>query len=144
MEDQTILTDPNNLFEHIPETKLVSTGKFKYIAINVLFKNTTPTITKTFIRGDKSCPYHADILYKFIETELSVSGLQFNSNPIMDEVEVTCPGGGRIIYEPEEKSLAIYGYSKGFGQFDHNKSVEIMKRTLDLPAEAYKVSFEGY
>ena len=142
--DSKNITNPKEIFKHIPETSLVSTGKFKYIAIEVLFKNATPPATMTFIRGDKSCPYHANILQKFIDTELSVSGLSFNGKPIMDETTTSCPGGGRIIYEPEESSLTIYGYSKGFGQYDHNKSVEIMKRSFDLPADAYKVSFEGY
>lgn len=144
MDSQKNLTDPHSIFEYIPETYLASTGKFKYIAIHVTFKNTTPKITKTFIRGDKSCPYHANILYKFINKELSKSGLMFKGMPIQDAVDVSCPGGGRIIYEPENKNLAIYGYSKGFGQFDHNESVKIMKRTLDLPNDGYKVSFEGY
>ena len=49
-----------------------------------------------------------------------------------------------MTYEPQNKSLAVYGYSMGFGQYDHNKAVEIMKMTLDLPDEGYKVSFEGY
>lgn len=144
MEAGKNLTEPKNIIDHIAETHLASVGKFKYIAIEVLFKNTTPQITQTFIRGDKSCPYHADILQKFLDTELRTSGLQFNGNDILDEVDVSCPGGGRIIYEPEETNLAIYGYSMGFGQFDHNKAVEIMKRTLKIPEEAYKISFEGY
>jgi Janus/Ocnus family (Ocnus) len=112
--------------------------------MEVLFKNTNPTTTLTFIRGDKSCEYHANILEKFIESEIKPSGLTYLGNSIFSQVQVSCPGGGRMTYEPQNKSLAVYGYSMGFGQYDHNKAVEIMKMTLDLPDDGYKVSFEGY
>lgn len=144
MEGEKNITDPFRLFDFVKETHLASTGTFKYIAIEVLFKSTKPPTCLTFIRGDKSCAYHADILNKFINMEIAPSGLKFQGKDLKDEVEISCPGGGRICYEPEKKSLAVYGYSMGFGQFDHNIAVDIMKRTLDLPDDSYKISFEGY
>jgi hypothetical protein len=99
MDSSKTLTEPHQIFDHIPETHLASTGKFKYIAIEMEFKASSET--KTFVRGDKSCPYHADILQKFIDTELRPAGLTIGGKNLMDEVNVTCPGGGRIIYEPE-------------------------------------------
>lgn len=144
MEGQINITDPFKLFDYIKETHLASTGTFKYIAIEVVFKNTKPPTSLTFIRGDKSCAYHADILKKFLDSEIRASELKFNGKDLKDEVDISCPGGGRICYEPEKQSLAIYGYSMGFGQYDHNLAVEIMQRTMDLPESGYKVSFEGY
>ena len=144
MEGQQEFTDAFSLFDFVKETHLASVGTFKYIAIEVEFNNSEPPATLTFIRGDKSCAYHADILKKFIDTEIKGSNLTFRGSKLSDEVQISCPGGGRVCYEPEKGSLSIYGYSMGFGQYDHNVAVEIMKRTLDLPESGYKISFDGY
>jgi hypothetical protein len=36
-----------------------------------------------------------------------------------DGIGASCPGGGRIEHNSEEKSIFIYGYSQSYGQPDH-------------------------
>lgn len=89
--------------ENLKEAIIDSSGKFKYIQINITDK-TDPTQSKIIVRGYKSCSYHADILDKFVDEEVISSGLS-------SKVNYECPGGGRIEHTPHEKKIFIYGYS---------------------------------
>lgn len=142
METTKDLNTPEEILNHIPQVKLDQEGRFKYILIEAEFPEENKTVE--FVRGYKSCPYHADILNKFKSEEFDVSGLTLKGKPISETAEVSCPGGGRIINETALQKLAIYGYSVGFGQADHNHVVEILKKFLPYPSENFKVSFEGY
>jgi phosphohistidine phosphatase len=57
-------------------------------------------------------------------------------------IESICPGGGRILHESDKKQILVYGYSQGFGRADHQKAVEILKKTFN----DYKITFsnDGY
>merc|ERR1712059_8769 len=67
------------------------------------------------VRGTKDAEFHPDILKK-IEPALTSGGWQF-------EVE----GGGKILHEPDKKSLKVFSKSTGFGKADHAKTTEILK-----------------
>ncbi|CAD5123395.1 unnamed protein product [Dimorphilus gyrociliatus] len=101
-------------------------GRFKYILIKV----GKGSINKLIVRGYDSCGYHADIL-DLVEPGIRALGF-----------EVDCVGGGRILHEPNKKSILVYGYSQGFGRADHAKTVEILKRQYP----AYNITYknEGY
>ena len=60
-----------------------------------------------------------------------------------DKLTITCPGGGRINHDVDSKKITIYGYSKGFGQYKHEKTREVLEKIL---APYYKIecSNEGY
>ena len=64
----------------------------------------------TLVRGYLDCDFHADILAKFRDNELS---------KYADFWQCECPGGGRIQVDEVKKQLLIYGYSMGFGRCDH-------------------------
>ena len=57
------------------------------------------------VRGYLDCPYHADILAKFVDTELEAD------DELDQSWSADCPGGGRIDVNQAEKKLLIYGYS---------------------------------
>ena len=84
---------------------------FKYIQINV--HNSKSDTTRMVVRGYKSCDYHSDILAKFEHEEL------MDYDKENGELTCSCPGGGRIEHKPTEKSILLYGYSKGFGLAEH-------------------------
>ena len=65
------------------------------------------------VRGFSDCAYHADILDKFVQTELS------EDQELAQNYTVECPGGGRIRHDEANKRIEIYGYSQGFGRCDH-------------------------
>ena len=88
------------------------------------------------VRGFKDCPYHADILEKFEETELKAD----------EELEIyyrtSCPGGGRINHDENNKKIEIYGYSQGFGRCDHQITQGYMQE--EFPDYEITWSNEGY
>lgn len=103
--------------ESIPEVKL-DNGRFKYVLIKVHDKS-DPNRTKLLVRGSASATYHADIY------EREMSKIESNA-----ELETECLGGGRIIHNPDCGEIKVFGYSQGYGQADHSKAVEILKRNF--------------
>ena len=87
-------------------------------------------ISKLLVRGYSWAEYHADI-YDAEEEKLRKNGL-----------DGQCLGGGRIIHNPNEKYLKVYGYSMGFGKADHTKTVEVLKQRY--PDYKIEWSNDGY
>ena len=54
----------------------------------------------------------------------------------------SCPGGGRITHDPENKQIVIFGYSQGFGRADH----EVTHKFVQDAFPDYEVAWnnEGY
>ncbi|VDK82888.1 unnamed protein product [Litomosoides sigmodontis] len=102
-------------------------GVFKYILIKVIEKSSKKD--KLIVRGYARCAYHADILN---ETEKELGS----------DYELLCLGGGRIKHESKNHAILVYGYSQGYGQADHQKSVDVLKTKYPN----YKITFsnEGY
>ncbi|KAI6240074.1 Sex-regulated protein janus-A [Aphelenchoides fujianensis] len=109
----------------IEDVDIDSKGKFKYILIEAKDSNKS----KFIVRGYGSCGFHADIFDK-VEGK-APKGIRLN-----------CVGGGRILHEPDAKKINVYGYSQGFGQADHAKSVEILRSKY--PNYDITFSNEGY
>ena len=102
--------------DNLPAVDIDPEGKFKYILIHVK----SDTSERYIVRGYK-LPYHADILEQVEQKEL---------NPIKKSgvnIKWRCPGGGRILHKPNEKSILVYGYSQGFGRADHTIAVGMIK-----------------
>ena len=60
----------------------------------------------------------------------------------LSDISLSCPGGGKIERNNNETTLFVFGYSQGFGQADHSKTVFILKKkVLDYTIEN---SNEGY
>lgn len=119
-----------NTFEAIPEVKL-DNGRFKYVLIKVHDK-ADPNRSKLIVRGSASAAYHADIYEKEMCKIESINGL-----------ETECLGGGRIIHNPDCSEIKVFGYSQGYGQADHSKAVEILKRNFP-DYKSITWSNEGY
>lgn len=117
-------------FESIPEVKL-DNGRFKYVLIKVHDKS-DPNRSKLLVRGSASATYHADIY------EREMSKIETNG-----ELETECLGGGRIIHNPDCGEIKVFGYSQGYGQADHSKAVEILKRNFP-EYKSITWSNEGY
>ena len=88
------------------------------------------------MRGYKSCDYHSDILAKFEHEEL------MDYDKENGELTCSCPGGGRIEHKPTEKSILLYGYSKGFGLAEH----QLSQNLLEMDFKGYTISWnnDGY
>uniref|UniRef100_A0AC35FRT1 Uncharacterized protein n=1 Tax=Panagrolaimus sp. PS1159 TaxID=55785 RepID=A0AC35FRT1_9BILA len=99
--------------DSIADCEIDTSKKFKYIQIKV--KDRDSGDHKLIVRGYSHCGFHSDILDEVKEKE--TGNFQF-----------TCPGGGRIEVNEAEKSIFVYGYSQSYGQPDHSKSVEIIKK----------------
>uniref|UniRef100_G3MML5 Sex-regulated protein janus-B n=1 Tax=Amblyomma maculatum TaxID=34609 RepID=G3MML5_AMBMU len=119
-----------NSYETIPDVKL-DNGRFKYVLIKVHDKNDASR-SKLIVRGSASAAYHADIYEKEMSKIESINGL-----------ETECLGGGRIIHNPDCAEIKVFGYSQGYGQADHSKAVEILKRNFP-EYKSITWSNEGY
>uniref|UniRef100_A0A914USK1 14 kDa phosphohistidine phosphatase n=1 Tax=Plectus sambesii TaxID=2011161 RepID=A0A914USK1_9BILA len=102
-------------------------GKFKYILIKVTDKATKES--KFIVRGYERCGFHGDILDE-VEPALQ------------SKYTLDCVGGGRIIHHPDKKQIEVFGYSQGYGQADHAKSIAILKTRY--PDYSFTKSNEGY
>ena len=93
---------------------------------------------------------------------------EFENGITSKQIRVDCTGGGRILHEPEKKSILVYGYSqvierclfglfryelcvanlkltntKGFGRADHQMTVDLLKQHY-TDYESITFSNEGY
>ena len=104
----------------IKECRIDNDGKFKYIQIACINKNDNND-SKLIIRGTSYYSNHKQIFDDFL-TEIKNS----KNKILIDDYEYKCLGGGRI--EINGKMIFVYGYSTVFGQADHVKTVEILKK----------------
>uniref|UniRef100_A0A914V6T3 14 kDa phosphohistidine phosphatase n=1 Tax=Plectus sambesii TaxID=2011161 RepID=A0A914V6T3_9BILA len=99
--------------DSVENVDIDGSGKFKYILIKVTDK--TGKDSKFIVRGYGRCEFHD----KIMEEVTSALG---------DKYTLDCVGGGKIVHHPDKKQLAVFGESQGFGQADHAKSIEILKK----------------
>ncbi|RNA41290.1 14 kDa phosphohistidine phosphatase-like [Brachionus plicatilis] len=99
------------IMDNIANVDIDESGRFKYILIKVKSSENE----KYVVRGYAWAEFHADILDEFEKANRD------------RRVAIECVGGGRILHEPEKKSILVYGYSLGFGLADHKISVELLK-----------------
>ncbi|XP_054932974.1 14 kDa phosphohistidine phosphatase-like [Dermacentor andersoni] len=98
----------------IPDVAL-EIGRSRYILVKVHLKDDEETY-KYVVRGSVLAANHTEVLEK--ETAaLKAAGL-----------ECECLGGGYIIHLPDTKELKVYGNSQTYGQADHAKTTEILKK----------------
>jgi phosphohistidine phosphatase len=118
----------------IPLCKIDQEGVYKYIQIECINKDNKDD-KKIIIRGDGNCSYHKDIFRKFL-----IDIMNSNDKNLKENYEYECIGGGRIEFKPD--CILIYGYSSGYGQADHEKTKEIIKKFF--PTYKVETSNEGY
>ena len=118
----------------IKECKIDNEGTFKYIQIACINKN-NDNDSKLIIRGTSYYSFHKQIFYDFMK-EINNS----NNKVLIDNYDFKCVGGGRI--EINGKMIFVYGYSTVFGQADHAKTVEILKKYY--PYKVIDYSNGGY
>ena len=106
----------------IKECKIDKNGEFKYIQILCSNKNDTNK-SKIIIRGTSFFSHHKEIFDDFL-TEIKNS----KNDELSNNYEYKCLGGGNI--EFNGKMISVYGYSVTFGQADHSKTVEILKKNF--------------
>ena len=86
-----------------------------------------------FVRGDPRASYHMDAARPLVE--------ELRAMEVAHEVL----GGGRIQFEPEKKTIHIYGHSMGFpwqGEYRHDLSAKVCQEAY--PDFAVTTSNEGY
>lgn len=123
------LATMSELLNKVPDVDIDDSGKFKYVLLNIHDK--TNDSSKQVVRGYKRAQYHADIYEETTE--------QVKEYP---DLEVEPLGGGRILFEPENKLIKVYGYSQGYGKADHQISVDLLKKKY--PDYNITWSDEGY
>jgi len=128
---------PSEILNNWESVGLSEEGTFKYVLIEAYATEKAEgdseeekEISKLLVRGYSWGEYHADI-YDSEEEKLRKKGL-----------DAQCLGGGRIIHNPNEKYLKVYGYSMGFGRADHTKTVEVL--TQRYPDYKIEWSNDGY
>ncbi|KAL4493041.1 hypothetical protein ABPG72_020820 [Tetrahymena utriculariae] len=148
----SILSKGEDLFKYVPQFYLDENGRFKYILIQLKFKDEI----LYFVRGEKKYNYHMENFEKFA-LDLRNCGLKFDQFEYEEEddnivckvqnvpFQLVCVGGGRVEISQEKKSLFIYGYSQSFGRADHTIALEISKQHLsNFPQQNFTWSNEGY
>jgi len=116
------VSNPSGSSGSVPNVE-IAPGKHKYVLIHAN--------DEYFVVSRENAAYHRNAAEPFVE-KLERWGYQ--------NIEVT--GGGRIDFQQD--TIAIYGFSYGFGKADHEIS-----RTVVLEDERYKdftvtISDEGY
>ncbi|XP_076063104.1 14 kDa phosphohistidine phosphatase-like isoform X3 [Oratosquilla oratoria] len=100
----------------VPDVEIDS-GRFKYVLIKV---HDSPEggeeTSKMIVRGYNFADWHADV-YDHTCAQVEKLGL-----------DTECVGGGRILHDPDKKTIQVFGYSQGFGKADHSVSVDILKK----------------
>ena len=104
----------------LKECKIDKNGEFKYIQILCTNKENNNK-SKIIIRGTSFFSHHKEIFDDFI-TEIKNS----KNEDLINNYDYKCLGGGKI--EINGKMICVYGYSVTFGQADHLKTVEILKK----------------
>ncbi|XP_071156590.1 14 kDa phosphohistidine phosphatase-like [Mytilus galloprovincialis] len=119
----------NPKFTNIPDVKIDSHGKFKYILIKVHDPDKDREF-KHIVRGSGKANYHADI-YDDVVPEIENAGL-----------DCECMGGGRIEHDSSKKKLSIYGHSQAYGQADHKITGALLDKKYKY--QNISISYEGY
>jgi len=103
-------------------------GVFKY----VLLRLSAPSggRSKLLVWGDERASYHNNIL----------THAAARAGPLGLRVEAL--GGGRMDYRPQERSLAIYGYSVAFGPAPHEVAASLVADRH--PLLAITTTYDGY
>ena len=106
----------------LKECIIDNNGKFKYIQIKVNdIKNQNES--KIIIRGTSdNVKYHKDIFTNFINNEIN-NNIQMKNNYSFEII-----GGGKIIFNNENKTIILYGYSTAYGPADHSLTSSIIKK----------------
>ena len=104
----------------LKECKIDNNGEFKYIQILCSNKEDNNK-SKIIIRGTSFFSHHKEIFDDFI-TEIKNS----KNEDLINNYDYKCLGGGKI--DINGKMISVYGYSVNFGQADHLKTVEILKK----------------
>uniref|UniRef100_A0A2R5LH07 Uncharacterized protein n=1 Tax=Ornithodoros turicata TaxID=34597 RepID=A0A2R5LH07_9ACAR len=99
------------------EDVVVDDGRFKYVLIRVHDKQTGET--KDIVRGSAAAAYHSDV-YERVQSELETGG--------SGRLETECLGGGRIVHDPQNRRIQVFGHSQGYGLADHNRTCEILRQ----------------
>lgn len=128
------LSTLGEIYRYKARTKL-DKGTHKYILIE-LRKGSESVI---FIRSKRYAEYHRDILDKF---KGKLQGFRIQETDFLTVTRVECLGGGRITFDG--KKVHIYGYSKSYGQGDHDLAKKCIVEDLGIPAILIKVDFGGY
>lgn len=101
--------------ESLPPVHIDSSGRFKYILIEVTEKKDKNN-QKLIVRGYADCNYHGKfVVFCYLAIKLITNVLA----DILDKVsegkenifKFNCLGGGRILHKPESKELIVFGYS---------------------------------
>jgi phosphohistidine phosphatase len=122
--------------DEMPQVSIAS-GVFKYVLMRVHGAapdgDGTAARSKLLVWGHPDAAYHNHI-YQRARAAAARLGLRCD-----------VLGGGRIEHNPEQRKVAVYGYSAAFGPAPHEVSAALLRRWLPLyGAEGVTVSYDGY
>ena len=109
----------------------IAEGRHKYVLMSACLPGGTER--QNFVVSREFAAYHKDAAEPMVE-KLESSG--YSSIRIL--------GGGRLFLDSNNETIAIYGYSYGFGLADHALSKAVIQR--DSRYENFDISWsnEGY
>jgi len=109
---------------------VIDEGTFKYVLMKVFAASGEH---RYMVRGTAGAAYHKDVALPYVRKYLA------------DGFKVEILGGGRILHQPEEKKIMIYGFSYGFPWVDgagHAISADVCREAY--PDYSVDWSDEGY
>ena len=134
-----ILSTLTDLLKFIPQVEIDKVSNFKYIFISVYIRKknfNASTDSLVLIRGTKKYSFHADIFNAF-KQELKALAFVFQPTPedpqkdLLKAVKMEVLGGGWLEWLDDGKRLKIFGESQAFGMMDHNKTKEVILKSLN-------------
>ncbi|XP_037080794.1 LOW QUALITY PROTEIN: 14 kDa phosphohistidine phosphatase-like [Pollicipes pollicipes] len=115
----------------VPPVEIDPSGRFKYVLAKVYTsENAGDDDFQYFVRGFQWGAFHADIFEKL---EAQIAGLGLSCE---------CVGGGRIVHQPDQRKLEVFGYSQGYGRADHAITAGLLRKKY--PGYEVTTSDEGY
>ena len=108
----------------------IDEGANKYVLIRAAKKGSE---ARHFVVSSRFAEYHRDA------AEPMVAALERAGHK---KIEIL--GGGRIALDSQNKTLAIYGYSYGFGLADHSTSKKVVEADARYHDFEITTSNEGY
>ncbi|XP_018320103.1 14 kDa phosphohistidine phosphatase-like [Agrilus planipennis] len=121
----------------VPEVDIEPSGVFKYILLKLTISDQGKNEEKTLVRGYAKCNYHVDV-NDLVTDELN----KLKEKGSFNEWKTQVLGGGRIIHDPANKNIKVYGYSQAYGKAEHAVTVELLKKVY--PDYDISWSDEGY
>ena len=100
----------------VPIVDIGERGLSKYVLCKV-YEGNNPKQFRYIVRGSTIAEFHSDI-FDLVDAELEIHGLNCE-----------CVGGGKMVHDPELRSIHVFGHSQGYGKADHAVTTKLVRKS---------------